>query len=255
MELSVVELPGKSVSKDIKNIKSLDLTRNTLGIQHENYIQGAKVQTNSILIKINRSTKEIKIIGKVSNAIRFRALADFQANSFDCATGTFNDDVEELRDNIVNLNFDKIREFTPSTLNHQILAPPAFCKPNWEFSYHFKENSAIHTIKTQDPNTGENIYDQKYGHTKPQDSTAISINSNDPMPEKPTFKHSSDSQKSLRDARIEKISAGIEKLFQKRPIWTRRAICHELAVSQMENPLVIHALSNHAYTFMNGIIS
>jgi hypothetical protein len=99
--------------------------------------------------------------------------------------------------------------------------------------------------------SGREYLDIQYFNSKYISANAISIGFQDNLPARPDLTLLPDPDASTRLGRISDFKMKLERLFEKRPIWTRAALANELQCD-VANHFLFHALPYIAYVFQQG---
>lgn len=194
----VIEMLG---GKEKMNEKRIELKFRKDLFSHA--INGEYVDTTNLLVRINRDSQKIEILGYIPLTGRFRSLADFQ---------WVESPMVELKKSMNELNVKNILEYQMPTDDPQI-PPPVFSLVEWPLNYQFEQTKAVTTHKVRNSDgTISTILKKTQEQSKPK---FISVSFTDPVPSGPAELAEVDEE----DVLI------MQQMFNERPAYTKVALC------------------------------
>ncbi|CAB11095.2 Transcription factor tau subunit sfc1 [Schizosaccharomyces pombe] len=177
----------------------------------------ARVQSrNDLLVTIKKMDNSVQNVSRIRQVFLFRDMADFQ---YSTQNSPF---VQKLDSTLRVLDYNAINKFsidlTPVQRKHvDMPPPPVFSQTSLPMSYNFLQNPLVGRVRL--PNGKTTIVNLK-GQCR-----VWIITTNMGVESVPTCRHSKLGEPSKT---IQEVIEALKPLFEKRPVWTRRALLNHL---------------------------
>ena len=186
---------------------------------------------------------DVKVIGTIARTHRFRELPDF---GFATSTGPF---VKQFQEKLVPFDYDQMTKFrfdlSKSTASTTELLPPPRLSPfTIPFNYQYRQNPSIRQVLHPSGEV-EFLNEAKGQHTYtariPFDAPDVPRRPPDLAP--PVDSASDGTRDLIRE---------MQRLFEIRPIWTRRALLNQIENEKWRGAVFKQAYQYVSYMFRSG---